>query len=443
MTLEIFNELKTEAQKQRSEPITNRIGRLKKIQNWVLKNENKIIEAAARDFGKPPFEAVATEIFTVRSELHHNIKCLKKWAKPLRRKTPLTLLGHRSWVCFENKGVVLIIAPWNYPFLLVLSPLISALAAGNTVVVKPSELTPNMAKVIQQFISDCFLPNEVFCELGDKAVTQKLLEFSFNHVFFTGSTQVGRSIAESCAKKLIPVTLELGGKSPVIIDQTADLKDAAQKIHWAKFLNRGQTCVAPDYIYIHAAMKDAFVKLYNQTEAETKSEQPTRIVNAHHQERIKKLSNNQWDETKNTLLIEIKNWDHPMMQEEIFGPIVPLLTYETESDLLQNLKFDQRPLTMMFFSEDQNFIDRVTKHFPSGSVTINTTTLQVGNSHLPFGGIGPSGTGTSHGYEGFKEFSHQRSYMKHSFFKSMYKVLRPPYSDFQFKLLRRMMKLTT
>ena len=443
MTLEIFNQLKLNSQKQRSEPIQNRIDRLKKIKNWVLQNENKIIEAAGKDFGKPPFEAVATEIFTVRSELHHNIKCLKKWTKPVSRTTPLALIGHRSWVQFENKGVVLVIAPWNYPFLLVMSPLISALAAGNTVVVKPSELTPHMAQVVQQLVSDCFLQNEVVCELGDKTVTQKLLELAFNHVFFTGSTQVGRIVAESCAKKLIPVTLELGGKSPVIIDQTADLQDAAEKIHWGKFLNRGQTCVAPDFIYIHSSVKESFIKLYNQTEAKSKREKPTQMVNAHHQERIKKLSNNLWDETKNTLLIEIQDWNHPIMQEEIFGPIVPLLTFDTEAQLLEKLSFDQRPLTMMFFSEDQNFIGRVTKHFPSGSVTINTTTLQVGNSHLPFGGIGTRGSGTSHGFEGFKEFSHQRSYMKHSFFKSMYKILRPPYSDFKFEILRRMMDLST
>lgn len=443
MTLEIFNALRLQAQKQRSDSVVTRRHRLNRIRDWMIKNESKILEAAAKDFGKPAFEAMATEIFTVRSELKHNINQLKCWMRPKRRGTPLGMAGHRSWVQFENKGVVLIVAPWNYPFFLVLSPLISALAAGNTAVVKPSELTPHMAGLIKLMVSECFLSNEVFCVIGDKSVTQTLLTYPFHHVFFTGSTNVGRIIAQACAEKLIPVTLELGGKSPVIIDQTANLSDAAEKIHWGKFLNRGQTCVAPDYIYIHQSRKNEFVKLFKAIQNLHSHEIPTQIVNQDHIERLKKLSNNQWDEKQGTLLLEIDNWDHPAMSEEIFGPIVPLLTYNTEDELFKFLDFDQRPLTMMFFTEDNEFVSRVTRHFPSGSVTINTTTLHVGNGQLPFGGVGPSGHGSSHGFDGFKEFSHQRSYMKHSFFKSLHGLLRPPYTETKTKILRLLIDWTT
>lgn len=443
MTLEIFNALKQQAQKQRSESVKSRKHRLERLRQWLIKNENKIIEAAAKDFGKPAFEVLATEIFTVRSELKHNISELRKWMRPQRRKTPLSMIGHKSWVQFESKGVVLVIAPWNYPFFLVMSPLITALAAGNTVVVKPSEMTPHMSLALKDLVSDCFSPDEVYCALGDKSVTQKLLSFQFHHVFFTGSTQVGRIIAKACADKLIPVTLELGGKSPVIIDSTADLKDTAEKIHWGKFLNRGQTCVAPDFILIHQSIKNEFVKIFHEIQHSHKNETPTRIINQSHVERIKKLSNQHWDEKQNTLLLEIENLNHPAMAEEIFGPIIPLMSYSTESELLAHLDFDQRPLTLMIFSENTELIDRITAHFPSGSVTINTTTLQVGNGYLPFGGIGSSGMGTSHGFDGFKELSHMRSYMQHKYFKWMHEFVRPPYNSTKNRLLRVILDWTT
>ena len=441
MTLQIFNRLKSQSQKQRNESANDRIEKLKKIKTWILKNEDRIITALDKDLSKPKFETYITEISTTLSELKHNISGLKKWMNPISVPTPLTMLGHRSWVQSENKGVVLIIAPWNYPFFLVMSPLISALAAGNTVVIKPSEMTPATSDLLKVFCEDCFEPNEIHCELGDKTVTQELLGYQFHHVFFTGSTQVGRIVAEQCAKKLIPATLELGGKSPVIIDETADLKMTAEKIFWGKFLNRGQTCVAPDYIYIHDSVKTKFIELYNQLDREKSSARPTNMINSFHLQRIKKLSKGAWNESMNTLLFEIKSVDHPVMQEEIFGPIVPLMTYQTEDELLRHLDFDQRPLTMAFFSENQELIERVTRHFPSGSVTINTINLQVGNSHLPFGGVGSSGYGTSHGYNGFKEFSHQRSYMKQTFFKSMHAMVMPPYSESKFNLIRKITQL--
>jgi aldehyde dehydrogenase (NAD+) len=439
MTLEIFNQLRLQAQKQRNDSVQERTQRLLKIKNWIIENEERILNALDQDLAKPKFETLITEIATTLGEIKHTISSLKSWMKPFRVPTPLTMFGHKSWVQFENKGVVLIIAPWNYPFFLVMSPLISAVAAGNTVVIKPSELTPTTSTLIHQFCHDCFTSDEIYCALGDKKMTQDLLGFQFHHVFFTGSTHVGRIVAELCAKKLIPTTLELGGKSPVIIDQTADLHLAAEKIFWGKYLNRGQTCVAPDYIYIHESVKTKFIEHYTKIERDKSGCAPTKMINSFHLNRVKQLSQGLWNESMNTLLFEIKNPEHPVMQEEIFGPIVPLLTYQTEDDLKRHLDFDQRPLTMAFFSENKNLIERITRHFPSGSVTINAVNIQVGNSYLPFGGIGSSGYGTSHGYSGFKEFSHQRSFMKQTFLKSMHKIIMPPYTDSKFSLLKKIL----
>lgn len=451
MTLEIFEALSKKAHLNRKQSANERIQILQNLRNWHIQNEDRITDALKKDFNKQEFETLATEIFTVRSEIKHVIQNLSKWMRPQKHKTPLALFGHRSWVQFENKGVVLIISPWNYPWLLTLGPLVSALAAGNTVVLKPSELTPHTSQLILEMTQECFSENQVRTFLGGKDISQKLLNLNFHHVFFTGSTAVGKIVAASCAPRLIPFTLELGGRSPVVVDQTCDLKMTVEKIFWGKIMNRSQTCVAPNHVFIHSSIYKQFIEHYKQLEFLLKSNSHesawTKIVSENHLMRLQHLSGERWNSQQPTQLIELDSFEnfitHPSSKEEIFGPILPVIPYQTEHELLSYLTFDDRPLTFAVFSQDRHLIERLRTHYPSGSMTINTTTVQVGNNHLPFGGIGNSGQGRSHGYFGFCEFSHQRSFIKQNFLFSMQKLLMPPYQIFQLKMIRFLIRFLT
>lgn len=436
MTQNSFEDLKKKAQQFRLDTPQDRIARLQKLLNWVNSHEEDIFKALEADFNKPRFETTISEIFPVVSEIKYTIKNLKKWMRPQTVTTPMALMGHKSTIRHENKGVVLIISPWNYPFNLAVIPLISALAAGNTVVIKPSELTPHTSTLIHRMIESVFSLDEVRVQLGGKEKTEELLHYRFDHVFFTGSTAVGRIIAKACADKLIPTTLELGGKSPTIIDETADLEEAADKIFWGKYLNRAQTCVAPDYLLVHESVAESLVQKIRKISAEFDKENKGRIITPRHQDRLQKMLSESVDLNMRTLeLVEVKNTSHPTMQDEIFGPVLPYLIYKNIEEIDAVINAYEKPLSFYIFSKNKDRVNRILNKFPSGGAGINSVLVQFGNHHLPFGGVGHSGSGEYHGYHGFLEMSHARAVIESRYFSFMRKVLMPPYTPFKYKIL--------
>lgn len=437
MNSELFLKLKRKSMEFRNDSASQRMARLNLLDAWLKKNETEVIVALQKDFSKPIFETTISELIPVYSEIKYFKSQLKTWMKDQKVPTPLTLFGNSSFIRYENKGVVLIISPWNYPFYLSIVPLIAALAAGNTVVIKPSELTPHTSSVVETMIKSCFAGDIVSVELGDKSVTENLLNYQFDHVFFTGSTAVGRIIAKACSEKLIPVTLELGGKSPTIIDESADLDLAAQKIFWGKFLNRGQTCVAPDYIVVHESVYDTFVKKINLIQKRNSTHLEGQIINADHDRRLSQISQLPL-QTFTKLAVQIKtdiDLNDPTMKDEIFGPVLPVLKYKNMADIEAVLTHYEKPLSLYIFSKRNDFIESILRKFQSGSVGINTVIVQLANPHLPFGGVGDSGMGRYHGWHGFVELSHQRAIIKQYGFQFLNRFILPPYTPIKLKML--------
>lgn len=420
MNPSLFSSLKQKSQTFRFENYKTRQQRLRKVLIWINENQGLIIEALKKDFNKPPFETIISEIRPVVSETEYVCNNLKKWMRDQKVKTPMSLLGHSSRIRYENKGVVLVIAPWNYPFQLAIAPLIAALSAGNTVVIKPSELTPKTSDLIKRLCEECFASNEVTVELGGKEKTEELLTYNFDHVFFTGSTQVGRIVAKSCAERLIPLTLELGGKSPTIVDETADLHEASQKIFWGKYLNRAQTCISPDYLIVHESVHQELLTKLNQLSSDNNKSSKAHIINDRHHDRIQKLCNTNEDLNSKTLcVIEVENTNHALMQEEIFGPALPVLKYKNIQDLAQLIPSNEKPLSLYIFSKNKKNINYILNMFSSGGVGINSVLLHFANHHLPFGGVGQSGYGKYHGHFGFLEMSHHRAIIQQKDRKSV------------------------
>lgn len=446
MTSKIFDSLKLRAHKNRFENASVRIKKLKTLQSWIKNHESDIEAALYADFKKPAFEAQVTEILFTLSEVKFFIQNLSCWMKDKRVNTPLSLFGHKSYVHYENKGVVLLVSPWNYPFMLTVAPLIAAVAAGNTVVIKPSELTPHVSQLLEKMIKDCFDADDVTLEQGDKEKTTELLGYHFDHVFFTGSTNVGKIVAKSCAERLIPYTLELGGKSPAIIDANANIEEAVRKIQWGKFANRGQACVAPDTLFVHKKIKSAFLAAYKKYDESLKSETPSDIISARHSERLKNLTNNQVDlKSSNTALIDLDDvTQFPKIQEEeIFGPIATVSEFESIEDIRPFYEKNKNPLALYVFSKNTDFIDQVIRNFPSGGVGINTLVVHLANHNLPFGGVGNSGQGRYHGHFGFLEFSHQRAVLKQWGFNFLLEILFPPYTTRKKQAIDWMKKFLT
>jgi aldehyde dehydrogenase (NAD+) len=311
--------------------------------------------------------------------------------------------------------------------------MIAAICAGNTVVLKPSELTPHTSNLLKKMVESIFESNIAMVFLGGKEKTEELLEFNFDHVFFTGSTHVGKLIAEKCSKNLIPYTLELGGKSPTIIDKSADLDLATDKILWGKFLNRGQSCIAPDFACVHADIVDSFINLLNEKIKKIDLEDKAKIITGKHEKRLNDLLG---FEIKNQALIvlKIENKNHPLMQEEIFGPILPVLCYNSESELFNLAISNEKPLALYIFSNDNQFINRALTNIPSGGAAINSVLVHFGNHNLPFGGIGHSGVGSYHGKFGFDEMSHHRAVIRQNFLSMLRFAYMPPYTEFKFKI---------
>lgn len=424
---------------------------LKKLRTALKEWEPRIAEALQKDLGKCGTETFMTEIGMVLSSLNHTLSCLRGWSKPRRTHTPLAQFPSVSRVVPEPYGVALIMSPWNYPVLLCLDPLVAALSAGNCCVVKPSSMTPATSAVLAEMLGSIYPKEYVHVVLGGRESTGVLLEQKFDYIFFTGSPNVGHIIMEAAARHLTPVTLELGGKSPCIVDATANIRVAARRIAFGKILNAGQTCVAPDYLFIHHSVKDAFVEEYRATVKEMLGEEPlkngefTHIINRRHFERLmglmedaKPVVGGKGDaeslRIEPTLLDGITP-DSASMQQEIFGPILPILTWDKWEDVEQFVLSRPRPLASYLFSSDSTNKKRFTQHLSFGGGCINDTIIHLAVHGLPFGGIGDSGMGSYHGKAGFDTFTHYKSVLSKATWLDL-PFRYHPYSKFAEKILR-------
>lgn len=391
----------------------------------IQKHEKDIIAALRQDLGKPEFEAVVTETAFVISDLEHTLRNIYTWSKPERVRPSILNFPSRDYIIREPYGKVLIMAPWNYPFQLALAPLIAAVAAGNSVVLKPSEHTPNVASIIEIIIAETFDPVHVEVFQGGAEVARLLLDRKWDYIFFTGSVAVGKIVAKAAAENLTPVTLELGGKSPCIVDQSANLSLAARRIVWGKFLNAGQTCIAPDYLLVHETIKHRMVETLkteiNRLYGENILDSPdyARLVNDHHYNRVRNMLADQkvlcggvFDDAQKYIaptLIDNPSPDSACMTEEIFGPVLPVLTYRDESEMDAVLNRYPRPLAFYVFTADIQRADELLRKHSFGGGCVNDVIVHVANRRLPFGGVGDSGMGAYHGKFGFDTFSHRKS----------------------------------
>ena len=423
-----------------------RIEKLRRIESYLMQHKEDLCDALYADFKKPASEVVIAEMLGVKREINHTIKHLKSWMKPQSVSTPLMLLGTKGLVQYEAKGLCLIISPWNYPFNLSICPLVHAIAAGNAVILKPSELSPATAAFIQKMISSLFDKSEVAVFEGDATVSTFLLEQKFDHIFFTGSPEIGKVVMSAAAKHLTSVTLELGGKSPAIVGPEVNVEEAAAKIAWGKFLNNGQTCIAPDYLYLHEKNYFSFLKALEAT-VETfygkniaKSKDYARIVNRRHFDRIVSLLDDAKEKgaqvlfggktdaddcfIEPTVLINCTP-EMRIMQEEIFGPILPVMSFQDEVAVTASIRQGDKPLALYVFSTNTEFNQYILDHTSSGTSVVNDCLIQFGHNELPFGGVNHSGIGKSGGHYGFVEFSNQKSVViqKTNLLKNFY----PPY----------------
>jgi len=459
----IFDQQKKFSLKFRKSEAEERIQKIQKIKDWILNHQEEIEKSLRLDFKKEASEVDLTEINSALSEASFAIKNLKKWMRPQKVKTPLELFGSKSQVIFEAKGVALIIGPWNYPFSLTINPLIASISAGNTSIIKPSELTPKTSSLITQLIRETFSVEEVCSFEGGIDVSTELLKLPFDHIFFTGSTSVGKVVMAAAAKNLSSVTLELGGKSPVVVDQSAKLNQSAKRIAWGKFINAGQTCVAPDYILVKKEMEEELVnklktviqKFYGKNTQDQKNNKDfCRIINEKNFQRLKTLFDKsieqgakiayggEFDSKENyispTLLTKI-SVEMPIMQEEIFGPILPIITYDNLDEAIELIQKKDKPLALYVFAENQQNIDFILRNTSAGGTCINETMVHLANPYLPFGGTGHSGIGSYHGIYGHRAFSHQRSILSQGRINFL-SFLYPPYNLRVKKIIKFMIK---
>ncbi len=403
--------------------VTERIHKLKKLKATLKTQEQNIIEAVYKDFQKPEFEVLTTELFVVYKELNLFIKSIQKWSKPTSVSSDWLNFPSSDKIYHVPWGKVLIIAPWNYPFQLAITPLIGAIACGNTVVLKPSEHAPHTAEVLETIISNVFEESQAKVIQGDVEIAKRLLEQKWDYVFFTGSVPVGRIVSQQIAKHMTPHTLELGGKNPCIVDATANIDIAAKRIVWGKFLNAGQTCIAPDYLLIHddvrAEFQDRLIATLKTFYVDKAFKDYTRLIHRAHFDRLTSMLNNerilyggQSDSEENLLaptLVDAPNFSSPLMQEEIFGPILPLYSYTNFDDLQATIEAFDKPLSLYVFTEDKAFSERVIQQFNFGGGVINDTIVHFVNDKLPFGGVGASGLGSYHGKASFDTFTRKKA----------------------------------
>jgi aldehyde dehydrogenase (NAD+) len=440
-----------------------RIAKLKLLKTTIQNHESEIFDALHHDLRKSQFETAVTELYFIYGELDYALGNLHLWMNSKRVGKTLSNPFSSNRLLYEPKGTCLIISPWNYPFQLSMSPLISAVAAGNCVILKPSEISSATSKVIAKIIAIAFEPQEVTCITGNVEAATKLLRLPFDHIFFTGSTAVGKVVMEAAAKNLSSITLELGGKSPTIIDDTADLANAASKIAWGKLVNSGQTCIAPDYVFVHEIQLEEFINHYKDAVAKmflTNSDKLDlrsygKIINTKHYQRLKALVEDalekgakipyggDFDEKNNTIppiLLSHLPKGVQVMEEEIFGPILPIITYSTLTEVVDLINKKDKPLALYIFSNSKKNIDYLIKNTSAGGTCINDVLIHIANPKLPFGGANTSGMGSSHGEYGFKSFSHERAivYQRSLNFT---KLIYPPYHGKELiqKLLKKIM----
>jgi aldehyde dehydrogenase (NAD+) len=401
---------------------------LLRLLHEIDKNEVAILNALHADFAKPRFEGLVTETALVRSELRYTIKNINSWTKPKMVWPSLLNFPSTDFVYKEAYGSVLIISPWNYPFLLALLPLIAAYAAGNQVVLKPSELTTNTSSIINKIISAVFTKAQVEVVEGGIAISNELLSKRWDYIFFTGSVSVGKIVARAAALHLTPVTLELGGKSPCIVDQTASLQLTAKRIVWGKFLNAGQTCVAPDYLLVHVSIKEQLIQYLIKEIGDAYGENPemstdfARIIDLKNWQRLNRLLTGQeiihggiTNETQMYLsptLIDEPSLESELMKEEIFGPLLPIISYENEEEIKTVISRYEKPLALYVFSTSRQFIQNCVRNYSFGGGCINDVAIHLANKNLPFGGVGHSGIGAYHGKRSFDTFSHSKSIVR-------------------------------
>ncbi len=452
----VFEKQQVQALKNRRATAQDRIYKLKKLKQMMLDNSAAIHEACYKDFRKRSTEVDLVEVLPIIIEVNEAIRKTKRWMKDIRVPTTLAMLGTQARVKMEPKGVSLIISPWNYPINLTISPLVSALAAGCTAILKPSEMTPHCSQLMEDMLRATFDEADVAVFQGEVKTSQNLLALPFDHIFFTGSPAVGKVVMNAASKHLTSVTLELGGKSPAIFDKSANLKKHLGSLIWGKFANNGQTCIAPDLTYVHADIKDEFLtaakekleEMYGQLDNIKDNQDYCRIVNSKHYERIKGLledakekgakvsfggfSDDSEDFMAPTLLTDVAPGSK-MMEEEIFGPLMPVMFFTDVQEVIDDINSRPKPLALYTYAKDEDFIEKVVNNTTAGGTCINTAMMQYLHGNLPFGGVNNSGIGAAHGYYGFKSFSHERAVLRDRFSSSY--LMMPPYTPFTQKLI--------
>lgn len=428
--------------------------KLERLRDLIDLCEENILHALDMDLGKANFEAYVSEISFAKEEIKFALDNLSDWMKPVREKIPLTAMPAKSYSLYEPLGVTLIIAPWNYPFLLAIDPLIGAIASGNTVILKTSSKTKETSKLIRSMLNDYFEEEFIYVVDNDEVSHKELLEGKYDHIFYTGGKSVGKLIMKKASENLTKVTLELGGKSPCIVDRTADLDSAAKSIAWGKTLNAGQTCVAPDYILVDFAIKEKFIEKLKKYLVEFYGLNPLlskdygSIINIDHLEGLVDLLDGQdiifggnFDKDKLKLeptIVDGVDFDNKLMEDEIFGPIIPIITYENINSILYKIKRLPKPLAFYLFSDDKRLIDKVMYNMEYGNGCVNDCIMQIASPYLEFGGVGASGMGGYHGYNGFVNFSNKKSIM-HTPKNLKVNIKYPPYEDGKLNLVKKIM----
>ncbi|HKS23271.1 MAG TPA: aldehyde dehydrogenase family protein [Thermoanaerobaculia bacterium] len=414
-----------------------RIAKIKRLHDALLARRDEIRQALWDDYRKPAAEVDLSEIYPVLGEARHARRHLREWMEPQYVPAPIALLGSRSQIVYEPKGMALIISPWNFPVNLTLGPLVSAIAAGNCAMIKPSEMTPHASACMKRILADLFDEDEVAVVEGDATVAEALLKKRFDHIFFTGSPNVGRIVMHAAAEHLTSVTLELGGKSPVIVDRSANLDEAAKKVAWGKFFNAGQICIAPDYVLVDESVRAPFVeKLRRAIDNLGGDASRGVLVNERHAARVRRMiGSTSSDRALPPTIVEQPAADSALMREEIFGPVLPVLPYCTLDDALRIIAEREKPLALYLFSRDRRVQRDVLLRTRAGGTAINDTLLHFYQLNLPFGGVGNSGVGKGHGRFGFEAFSNARGVFEQPTRFSMIQLLYPPYTRLKQKLI--------
>lgn len=449
---EILQNQKTFFNSHKTKDLNFRKTQLKKLKNLIKNHENQLYEAIYKDFGKSEFETFGTEISFIYKDIDYYLKNLNSLAKPKKVKTNIVNQLGSSKIYREPLGNCLVIGAWNYPYQLTLTPVVAAIAAGNTCIIKPSELSENTMKVMAQLINENFDSTFLYVIEGGVEENTEILKLRFDKIFFTGSPRVGKIVYQAAAEHLTPVTLELGGKSPAFITENADLEVAARRIVWGKFINAGQTCIAPDYLYVQENIKSKFIEILlseiKKRNYHENAEHFCKIINERNFDRLEKLINREklifGGETHrekryiSPTVLDHVTWEDTVMQEEIFGPILPILTYKNLDEAIEKVIEGEKPLSAYIFSNNAKEQTKILEKLSFGGGCINDTLMHISNHHLPFGGVGNSGLGNYHGKFGFDSFSHQKAILDKSIYLEP-ELKYPPYTDGKLKILKKLL----